>query len=161
MEMIAMDLIQLPLTESGNRYCLTAMCLCKHFIWIVPIPDKQTEMVIQAYLQNVYAKAGGSKYILTDRGGEFTSAQMKALANKLGFIKVYTSPYRPQSNSVLECAHGFVNQSLTQIVTNHQVEWDTVHHIVEMAYNVFPTRANRESPFFFMFQQDCYIPTLM
>ena len=27
MEMIAIDLIQLPLTESGNRYCLTTMCL--------------------------------------------------------------------------------------------------------------------------------------
>ena len=86
---------------------------------------------------------------------------MKELANELGLIKVCTSPYRPQSNSVLECAHGFVKQSLTQIVTNHQVEGDMVHHIVEMAYNVFPTRANRESPFFLMFQRDCYIPTLM
>ena len=62
---------------------------------------------------------------------------------------------------MLECAHGFIKQSLTWIVTNHQVEWDMVHHIVEMAYNVFPTRANRESPFFLMFQRDCYIPTLM
>ena len=30
------------------------------------------------------------------------SAQMKELASELGFIKVYTSPYRPQGNSVLE-----------------------------------------------------------
>ena len=103
---------------------------------------------------------GGSKYILSDWGGEFVSAQMKELASELGFIKVYTSPYRPQGNSILECAHGFVKQSLTRVVANHQVEWDTAQHIVEMAHNVFPTRANRESPFFLMFNRDCYIPML-
>ena len=43
-----------------------------------------TETVIQAYLLYIYAKFGGSKYILTDRGGEFTSAEMKELPNELG-----------------------------------------------------------------------------
>ena len=38
MEMIAMDLIQLPLTESGNRYCLTVICLCTHFIFVFTHP---------------------------------------------------------------------------------------------------------------------------
>ena len=46
MEMISMDLIQLPLTESGNRYCLTTMCMCTNFIWVIPLKDKQTESVI-------------------------------------------------------------------------------------------------------------------
>ena len=54
---------------------------------------------------------------------------MKEQANELGFIKVYMSPYRPQANSVLKRSHGFVKQSLTRMVANHQVEWDSVHHI--------------------------------
>ena len=90
-EMLSIDLIQLPLTETGNRYCLMAMCMCTNFIWIIPLKDKQTESVIQAYLQHIYAKFGGSKCILSDRGGEFTSSQMKELAKELGFIKVYVS----------------------------------------------------------------------
>ena len=41
--------------------------------FMVPMRTKTTEDVINAYLKHVYSTFGGSKYILSDRGGEFTS----------------------------------------------------------------------------------------
>ena len=109
METICMDLIgPLPETSLGNKFTLTAICLLTNYVFMVPIPDKSTQQVIHAYLKHVHAQFGGSRYILTDRGSEFTSQMMHQLASKLGFMKVFTSPYTPPDNSVIERAHQFL-----------------------------------------------------
>ena len=56
---------------------------------------KKTETIIKAYLKYVYTDKGGSKFILTDRGGEFSSKAKSYIADQLGFTQVYTSPYSP------------------------------------------------------------------
>ena len=76
METICMDLIgPLPETSSVNKFVLAAICLLTNYMFMVPIPNKTTQ-VIQAYLNHIYAQFGGSRYILMDRGSEFTSQMM-------------------------------------------------------------------------------------
>ena len=161
METICMDLIgPLPETSSGNKFALTAICLLTNYVFMVPIPNKTTQQVIQAYLKHIYAQFGGSRYILTDRGSEFTSQMMHQLASELGFVKIFSSPYTPTGNSIIERAHQFLKHSISKIINDKQVEWDTVCHIAAMAFNIFPTRIDQESPFFLMFHRDCFLPTL-
>ena len=71
---------------------------------MIPTKSKTTE-VIKAYLRDVYSTFGGSKCILSDKGGEFTSKQFMWLAKKLGFIKVFTSHHTLTGNSVIEWTH--------------------------------------------------------
>ena len=127
---------------------------------MVPIPNKTTQ-VIHAYLKHICAQFGGSRYILTDRGSEFTSQMMHQLASELGFTKVFTSPYTPTDNSIIERAHQFLKCSISKIINEKQVEWDTVCHIATMAFNVFQSRIDQNSPFFLMFHRDCFLPTLI
>ena len=61
---------------------------------------------------------------LHDRGGEFTSKQSTWLAQELGLIKVYTSPYTPTGNSVIERAHTFLKPSLRNLICNLHTDWD-------------------------------------
>ena len=82
-----------------------------NYIFMIPIRSKSTEKVIKAYLTGMYSTFGGSKYILRDRGSEFISKQFTFLANELGFIKVYTSPYAPTANTI-EWTHSFLKASL-------------------------------------------------
>ena len=77
-----------------------------------PIKTKTLEHVINAYLKHVYVSFNGSKYIFSDRGGEFSSKQFTPLAIELGFTKIYTSPYTPMGNSVIERTHSFLKVSL-------------------------------------------------
>ena len=72
------------------------------FVEVIQIEDKRTETVIKAYIKYVYANKGGSKFILTDRGGEFPREVMSYIRDQLGFTKVYTPPYSPESNSISE-----------------------------------------------------------
>ena len=77
----------------------------------------------------MYANKSGSKFILTDRGGEFSSEAMSYTAEQLGFTKVYTSPYSPKSNSIIKRCHSFLKNSIRKMRCNRDAEWDELVHI--------------------------------
>ena len=108
------------------------------FVEAISIQDKRTESVIKAYIKNVYTYKGGSKFILTDRGSEFSSEAMSYIAEQLGFTKVYASSYSPKSKSIIKRCHSFLKNSIRNMRCNNDVEWDELVHIAKMAYNIFP-----------------------
>ena len=79
--------------------------MLSNYVFMVPIKIKTTENIIYAYLKDVYSTFRGSKYIHSDMGSEFTSKQFTWLAKELGFTKVYTSPYTPTGNAIIERTH--------------------------------------------------------
>ena len=137
------------------------MDLLTHYIFLVPILDKQAETVIKAYTENIYSEAGGSHSILSDRGSEFTTQTFKQVVNKLGLKQVFTPPQTPTANAVLERAHSFVKNKLTRIwAAVPGVEWDEVLPHVHFAYNIVPSSAMEESPFYLFYGRDPYLPKL-
>ena len=125
---IAIDLMGpfLPTTR-GNERILSCMDLLTHYIFLVPIPDKQAETVIKAYTEHIYSEAGGSYSILSDRGSEFTAQTFKQVVEELCLKQVFTSPRTPTANAVLERAHSFVKNKLIRIrAAVPGVEWDEV-----------------------------------
>ena len=127
---------------------------------MLPIRSRSTEGVIKTYLTGVDSTMVGSKYILSDRGSKFSSIWFTGLVNKLGFIKGYTLPYTPTDNSVIEQTHAFLKVSLRKLVCNHNIDWDEIAHIVTIAYNVFLHSSAGEAPFYLMFENDGFMPTL-
>ena len=83
---------------------------------MIPIRSKSTKGVIKAYLTGVHSTFGGSKYILSNEASEFTGKQFTFLAKELGIIKVYTSPYTPTGNSVIELTHSFLKASIKKLM---------------------------------------------
>ena len=161
MAYIAMDFLgEYSEMSQGHHYALTIICMLMSFVEVIPIEDKGTETVIKAYLKYMYADKGRSKFILTDRGGEFSSEVMFYIADQLGFTKVYTSPYSPKSNSIIKRCHSFLKNSIRKMRCNHDAEWDELIHIARMAYNIFPHSAAGETMFFLMYGRDTYLPTL-
>ena len=73
MEFISMDLIGefYPPSKSGHKYALTVICMLTGYVFCVPLKSKQANKVLQAYIDNVYAKFGGPLKILCDNGTEF------------------------------------------------------------------------------------------
>ena len=52
-----------------------------NYLFMISIKSESTEEVIKVYLMGVYSTFGGSKYILSDIGSEFTSKQFTFLPN--------------------------------------------------------------------------------
>ena len=71
--------------------------------------DKSVPVMLQAYLKNVHHLFGPSQKILSDNGSEFKNQLFETIAQELGIEhKVYSPPFRPQSNSQIEGFHTFL-----------------------------------------------------
>ena len=59
MSFIVMDLLgEYPEMENYNHYAFTIICMLTPFVSIIPIEDKKTETVINAYIKYIYADKG-------------------------------------------------------------------------------------------------------
>ena len=160
MQFISMDLIGEfhPPTTKGKRYALTVICMLAGYVFCIPLKTKTAEEVLQAYVNNMYSKFGGSMKILSDNGTEFKNKIFEQVAKELGVVyKLYTPPYHPASNGRIEGFHAFLKACISKHVT-YQLEWDDLVPLACTAYNFIPNEHSKESPFFLMFGRDPVLP---
>ena len=160
MEFISMDLIGEfhPPSTKGHKYALTVICMLKGYTFCIPLKTKTAAEVVRAYVDNVYAKFGGSLKILSDNGTEFKNQLFTDVATELGVeYKIYTPPYHPQSNGRIEGFHNFLKACISKHVSS-TMEWDDVVPLACAASNFLPNEHSRESPFFLMFGREARIP---
>ena len=160
MDFISMDLIGEfhPPSSHGNKYALTVICMLSGWTWCIPIPDKTTSVVVQAYLKHVHHVFGPSRKILSDNGTEFSNKLFQVVAKELGVEhKIYSPPYRPQSIGRIGGFHAFLKTCLAKHVSAN-IEWDEVCTLATAAYNFLPNEHSKESPFFIMFGRDPRLP---
>ena len=160
MEFISMDLIGefSPPSKDGYRYALTVICMLSGYVFCVPLKTKSAAEVIQAYIDNVYAKFSGSLKILSDNGTEFKNKLFEDITKQLGVrYKKYTPPYMPSSNGCIEGFHNFLKACISKHVSA-QLEWTDVLPLTCAAYNFLPNEHSHESPFFIMFGRDPVLP---
>ena len=160
MRFISMDLIGEfhPPSSKGNRYALTVICMFTGYTFCIPIPNKMAKTVLKAYMDNVYCQFGGSIKILSDNGTEFKNKLMEEVSKELGVrYKIYSPPYRPQSNGRIESFHYFLKVCIAKHMAP-QLEWDDIVPLACAAYNFLPNEHSRESPFFLMFGRDLLLP---
>ena len=155
-----MDLIGefYPPSKSGHKYALTVICMLTRYVFCIPLKSKQANEVLQAYIDNVYVKFGGSLKILSDNGTEFKNQLFEQIAKELGVKhKIYNAPYRPSSNGRIEGFHNFLKACIAKHVSS-QLEWTYVIPLACAAYNFLPNEHSKESPFFLMFGRDAVLP---
>ena len=160
MQFISMDLIGEfhPPTSKGKKYALTVICILTGYVFCIPLKTKTSEEVLQAYVDNVYAKFGGSLKILSNNGTEFKNKIFEQVAQELGVVyKIYTPPYHPASNGRIEGFHAFLKACISKHITL-QLEWDDLIPLASAAYNFMPNEHSKESPFFLMFGRDPVLP---
>ena len=76
------------------------------------------------------------------------------VAEQLGVErKIYSPPYRPQSNGRIKGFHKFLKSCLAKHISRHR-EWDDVVPLATASYNWLPNQHSKESPFFVMFGRD-------
>ena len=147
-----------PPTSKKHRYALTVICMLTGYVFCVPLQTKTAGEVIQAYIDNVYAKFGGSLKILSDNGTEFKNKLFEQIAKELGVEhKLYTPPYHPASNGCIEGFHAFLKACIAKHVAP-QLEWDALIPLACTAYNFIPNEHSKESPFFLIFGRDPVLP---
>ncbi|KAL7634312.1 UNVERIFIED_CONTAM: hypothetical protein RMT77_014689 [Armadillidium vulgare] len=124
-DLMAMDLLQFPITRSGNKY---AVVLIDHFTkWacVVPIQNKQSDTVARVFKKNMLPfLLKIPNRLLTDNGTEFVSANFQQILSEFNIQHIRTTPLHPASNGVCERFNRSLIQSLKCLVLDHEKDWD-------------------------------------
>ena len=155
MEFISMDLIGelYPPSKSGHKYALTIICMLTGYVLCIPLKTKQASEVLQAYIDNVYVKFGGSLKILSDIGTESKNQLFEKVAKELGVQhKIYTAPYQPSSNGHIEGFHNFLKACISKHVSP-QLEWTMSYLWHVQLTTFFPTNILRNPPSFLCLEE--------
>ena len=121
--LVAVDLKQLPTTSEGHKWMAVAVCHSTKFVEAAPLVDKTAESVAEFLFRDVFARYGVVRYMLTDRGREFSNGIADALAEKLGVSRRCTSPYHPQANGVAERTIGVLSDRLAKCAMDAGASW--------------------------------------
>ncbi|BHF69194.1 hypothetical protein SprV_0301223700 [Sparganum proliferum] len=95
-----------PLPPSnGFTHLLT--CVDQYTRWAdaIPLPNAQTEAIVNAYVSRWVAMFGAPSTVTTDRGAQFESTLFQTLLSFFGCACIRTTAYHPSANGMVERFH--------------------------------------------------------
>ena len=159
LERMAIDIKgELHQSRNGNSVILVAVDYFTKFVVLVPLPDQRAITVAKAMVNEVFTKIGIPRLLHSDRGTDFMSALFQETCNLLQIEKTATTPWRPQSDGMVERFNRTLGSMLRQHVDQTQDDWDELLPLCALAYNSSKHTSSGYTPNFLMFGRDFRVP---
>ncbi|GFT21627.1 retrovirus-related Pol polyprotein from transposon 412 [Trichonephila clavipes] len=114
----------LPMTPSGNKYIITALCMSSRYPDAIPVANLCSTTVINALLQ-IFSRMGFPRELQTDQGTSFMNALTTKFFEGFGVKVVRSSVYHPQSNPV-ERMHRTLKRILRVLCLEAITDWEKI-----------------------------------
>ncbi|GFS62208.1 retrovirus-related Pol polyprotein from transposon 297 [Trichonephila clavipes] len=114
----------LPMTPSGNKYIITALCMSSRYPDAIPVANLCSTTVVNALLQ-IFSRMGFPRELQTDQGTSFMSALTTEFLERFGVKVVRSSVYHPQSNPV-ERMHRTLKRILRVLCLEAIPDWEKI-----------------------------------
>ena len=97
-----------PLNTSkmGNKHILVVTDWFTKWVEIFALPDITANTISRVIVEEIICRYGAPKEILSDLGSAFASNLFKAVCKHCNTVKVYSTPYSPQTQRVVERFNG-------------------------------------------------------
>ncbi len=156
-ESVCVDLVgPLPKGKRGAKYLFTYVCLASRWPEAIPMRTASATEAAQCFV-DIISRTGIPLRVLSDRGTIFLSKLMSGVCNMLGIDTVATSPYRPQSNGVVERMHGSLKPMLSKAV-GAGLDWVDFLPLALFALRQVPNRDVGFSPHCIVYGRDVMGP---
>ena len=149
-----------PLKTSyrGNSYYLSWIEHFSRWPEAIPLSATDTTTVAKAFVEEIISRHGISKYLLSDRGSNFTSKLMQEICKLLGTKRLLTSPIHPMANGRVERLHSTIGNILSQFVDSTQQNWDDVLPLALFAIRSSVHRSTGDTPAQIFTGRDLFLP---
>ena len=145
-----------PVTEGGNKFCLTVTDHFSGWIECFPIPDKRATTIAKHLVDDVFRRFSWCRYMTSDNGSEFVNDVLRQLT-KLGHVHhITTSVYHPRANGRAERPHRTMVACLAKV--SNKVDWDAYIPSFCAAYNFSVAGNVKFSPFYLLYHRDPMLP---
>ena len=134
-----------PKSWQGNKYILAVICNLTRWCALRAIPSKHAESVAVG-LRSVFCEYGPCTSLLSDNGREFNNQDLRKLLMEMGVHLQHSTPYRPQSNGIVER----LNQKIKSLLKLHGAEdltWEDGLGEIQLAINLEFNRSIGTSPY--------------
>ena len=92
--------------------------------------------------------------LLTDNGRQFTACLSQQLTDVYGIKDIYSSPYNPRGNSVVESYVRTLKTTLKLGTQAFQTDWDVALQVAALAYRTTLHTVTGHTPLFLMTGQE-------
>ena len=135
LQRIAIDIMgPLPITNEGNEYIMVVGDYFTKWTEAYAIPDHTAQTVADKLVTEFICRFGVPFQLHTDQGREFESKLLAAICKLLEIDKTRTTPYRPQSDGMIERFNRTLQQMLAMYVNENKRDWDDHLPYVMFAY---------------------------
>lgn len=121
-QLVALDMLQLPISKSGNPYLLTVIDHNSKFLHAIPVRNKKSETIALALKKLLPTLLKIPNAILTDRGLEFTG-RVEELLSEYNIKHLTTSSYTAWGNGCCEKANKTISDLLRNTVQDPKL-WE-------------------------------------
>ena len=145
---VAIDIIGpiTPASERKHKYILTIVDYATRYPEAVPLKNIDVVTIAEALVE-VFSRMGVPEEILSDRGSQFTSSLMKEVCRLLSLRQLFTTPYHPMANGLVERFNATLKIILKRLCSEHPREWDRYLPAVLFAYRSAVQESTGFSPF--------------
>ena len=147
---VAVDVLQLPLTLSGNKYVIVFTDYLTKWVEAFPTADQQATTVARLMIEHIVCRHGVPEELLSDRETNFLSDIMMMLCSLLGIKKINTSGYHPHTDGLVEKFNSTLQAMITKSGDVNGMEWDKRLPLLLLAYHSVVQDSTKESPFFLL-----------
>lgn len=147
----------LPPTTEGYRYLVTMIDRCTRWPEAIPVSDITAEVIAKVLYNNWITRFGVPDRITSDQGRQFESNLFNELLKILGIEKSRSSPYRPQSNGIVERWHRSMKQAITARLTGN-TSWYEELPTVLLGLRSVGRSDNNVSPAEYIYGQTLRLP---
>jgi hypothetical protein len=149
-EMVAVDLVSLPISRNGNNSILVMVDHYSKWVSVVPLINKKSCTVVKALNTRIFPCLPRVPCkLLSDNGPEFRSSMFETCLESWGVKHIKTTPNKPSSAGIVERANKSISGLLLSLQTNGRT-WDESLPRAVMSYNNTVHRAINMSPSSFL-----------
>ena len=157
METICSDVLQLPITESGQKYAIVFQDMFTKWAMVVPVSGYTAKTTAKAFVRwcTLYQTP---VQLLTDGGSNYTSEMFRTIAGVMGTKLLVTRPQHSRANGMAERFNKVLIAMLSRYADT-ATKWDEYAELVAFAYNITPHASTNYSPFEMLFGHTARLPT--
>ena len=156
---IGVDVLQLPVTESGNKYVVVFADYLTKWVEAFAVPDQSARTIAKLLVEDIFCRHGAPEELLSDRGANFLSELVLEICKFLQIKKVNTSGYHPQTNGLVEKFNSTLISMISKVAESSGKDWDRHLPFLLFAYRTSVHDSTRESPFYLLYGRDAHIPS--